>query len=221
MAHYLITLQRIIIKVRFVFSILFFLFLFTCVSGQTDTFRHKNDTVPGRVYLLQKIKRNGEILPEVAIKEVTVVGSQKNNARRTLSQYRKYDRLVYNLKKTYPYAVIVRLRLNQVNEDLSAIKDEKERRRYIKDVEKDVFREYEDDIQDMSITQGRLLIKLIDRETQNTSYDLIKQYRGGLNAAFWQGIARLFGTNLKEDYDPYGEDALIETIVCEIEAGLL
>jgi hypothetical protein len=207
--------------VRFVFSILCFLFLFTFVSGQTDTIRHKNDTLPGRAYLLQKVKRNGEILPEVAIKEVTVVGHHKNIARRTLSQYRKYDRLVYNLKKTYPYAVIVRLRLNQVNEDLLKIEDEKDRRKYIKNMEKDVFKEYEDDIQDMSITQGRLLIKLIDRETQNTSYDLIKQYRGGLNAAFWQGIARLFGTNLKENYDPYGEDALIETIVCEIEAGLL
>jgi hypothetical protein len=193
----------------------------TCVFGQTDTIRHKNDTVPGRVYLLQKIKRNGEVLPEVAIKEVTVVGHRRSSARKTQSQFRKYDRLTYNLKKTYPYAVIVRLRLNQVNDDLSKIEDEKSRRKYIKDVEKDVFREYEDDIQDMSITQGRLLIKLIDRETQNTSYDLIKQYRGGLNAAFWQGIARLFGTNLKEDYDPYGEDALIETIVCEIEAGRL
>jgi hypothetical protein len=171
--------------------------------------------------LLQKIKRNGEVLPEVAIKEVTVVGHHRSSARRTQSQFRKYDRLIYNLKKTYPYAVIVRTRLNQVNEDLSKIEDEKSRRKYIKDVEKEVFREYENDIQDMTITQGRLLLKLIDRETQNTSYDIIKQYRGGLNAAFWQGIARLFGTNLKEEYDPYGEDALIEIIVCEIEAGLL
>jgi hypothetical protein len=207
--------------VRFGFSILLFLFMSACVSGQTDTIRHKNDTVPGRVYLLQRIKRNGEVLPEVVIKEVTVVGHKKSSARRIQSQFRKYDRLVYNLKKTYPFAVIVRGRLNQVNEELSKIGDEKSRRKYIKDVEKDVFREYEDDIQNMTITQGRLLIKLIDRETQNTSYDIIKQYRGGLNAAFWQGIARLFGTNLKEEYDPYGEDALIEAIVCDIEAGLL
>ena len=78
-----------------------------------------------------------------------------------------------------------------------------------------------DDMRDMTITQGRLLIKLIDRETQNTSYTLIRQYRGGLTAAFWQGIARIFGTNLKEEYDPYGEDALIELIVNEIEAGRL
>lgn len=73
----------------------------------------------------------------------------------------------------------------------------------------------------MTISQGRLLIKLIDRETMNTSYELIRQYRGSLSAAFWQGIARIFGTNLKEEYDPYGEDIIIEIIVTEIESGNL
>ena len=68
----------------------------------------------------------------------------------------------------------------------------------------------------MTITQGRLLIKLIDRETQNTSYELIKDYRGKFSAAFWQGIARIFGTNLKEEYDAYGEDALIELIIMRL-----
>jgi hypothetical protein len=73
----------------------------------------------------------------------------------------------------------------------------------------------------MTITQGRLLIKLIDRETLNTSYDLIRQYRGTFSAAFWQSIARIFGTNLKEEYDPYGEDAVMEIILNEIESGNL
>ena len=91
----------------------------------------------------------------------------------------------------------------------------------MKKVEKDVFAEYEDDMRDMTITQGRLLIKLIDRETQNTSYTLIKDYRGKFSAAFWQGIARIFGTNLKEEYDPYGDDVLIESIIQEIDAGRL
>jgi hypothetical protein len=96
---------------------------------------------------------------------------------------------------------------------------EKERREYMKKVEKDVFAQYEGDMRQMTITQGRLLIKLIDRETQNTSYTLIQDYRGKLAAAFWQGIARIFGTNLKEQYDPFGEDALIESIILEIDAG--
>ena len=88
-------------------------------------------------------------------------------------------------------------------------------------MEKDVFAEYEDDMREMTITQGRLLIKLIDRETQNTSYELIRDYRGKLTAAFWQGIARIFGTNLKEKYDAYGEDMLIELIILDIDAGKL
>jgi len=191
------------------------------VSGQNDTISPKPDTLPGRIYLLQKVDRNGESLPEIEIKEVTVVGRQKGSARKVQSQLRKYDRLVYNLKRAYPYALIVRARLEMANEDLAGIPEEKDRRKYIKDLEKDVFAEYEDDMRRMTITQGRLLIKLIDRETQNTSYELIRQYRGGLSAAFWQGVARIFGTNLKEEYDPYGEDALIELIIINIEAGLL
>jgi hypothetical protein len=116
---------------------------------------------------------------------------------------------------------MVRVRLNQVNEALKNIPDEKSRKAYMKSVEKDVFAEYEDDMRQMTISQGRLLIKLIDRETQNTSYELIRDYRGKFSAGFWQSIARIFGTNLKEEYDPYGNDALIELLINEIEAGRL
>jgi len=206
---------------RYIIFILIILSGTIGVSGQNDTISPKPDTLPGRIYLLQKVDRNGESLPEIEIKEVTVVGRQKGNARKVQSQLRKYDRLVYNLKRAYPYALIVRARLEMANEDLAGIPEEKDRRKYIKDLEKDVFAEYEDDMRRMTITQGRLLIKLINRETQNTSYELIRQYRGGLSAAFWQGVARIFGTNLKEEYDPYGEDALIELIIINIEAGLL
>jgi hypothetical protein len=188
------------------------------VSGQKDSLNQRKDTLSGRVYLLQNVKRDGVSMPEIEIKEVTVVARPGMSRK---SEYRKYDRLVYNLKKVYPYARMVRIKLNQVNEDMKHITDEKERKNYIKKLEKDVFAEYEDDIQQLNITQGRLLIKLIDRETQNSSYYLIREYRGKLSAAFWQGIARIFGTNLKEEYDPYGEDTLIEFIILQIEAGNL
>jgi hypothetical protein len=203
---------------RAVFSILVFLLIMTGATGQTDTVKTRNDTVPDRVYLLQQVKRDGVTMPEIQIKEVTVVG-KPTGARKTW--VRRYDRLVYNLKTVYPYALIVRSRMSQVNEELKGINSDKGRRKYLKDVEKQVFGEYEDDIREMTITQGRLLIKLIDRETQNTSYDLIRMYRGGFSAAFWQGIARIFGTNLKEEYDPYGADVVIELIVQDIEAGRL
>jgi hypothetical protein len=199
--------------------IFIFLLLFPCVSGQKDTLINKNDTLADRVYLLQQVKRDGVTMPEIQIKEVTVLGKSSDKTRRVWA--RRYDRLVYNLKTVYPYALIVRQRLSEVNEDLARMTTDRERRRYIKDVEKNVVGEYEDDARNMTITQGRLLIKLIDRETQNTSYELIRLYRGGLNAAFWQGVARIFGTNLKEQYDPYGDDVVIELIIQDIEAGRL
>ena len=200
-------------------SAILFIFLFAAdASGQIDSLKQKNDTLQGKSYLLQRVNRDGVTLPEVAIKEVTVYAHPQFPKK---SDFRKYERLVYNLKRVYPYALIVRNKLAQVDNDISRIKDEKERKEYLKKVEKNVFAEYEGDIRDMTISQGRLLIKLIDRETQNTSYALIKDYRGKFAAAFWQGIARIFGTNLKEEYDPYGEDAIIESIITEIDAGNL
>ena len=201
------------------FSAILFIFLFAAdVTGQIDSLKQKNDTLQGKSYLLQRVNRDGLTLPEVEIKEVTVYAHPQFPKK---SDFRKYERLVYNLKRVYPYALIVRNKLAQVDNDISKIKDEKERKEYLKKVEKNVFAEYEGDIRDMTISQGRLLIKLIDRETQNTSYVLIKDYRGKFAAAFWQGIARIFGTNLKEEYDPSGEDAIIESIITEIEAGNL
>lgn len=203
---------------RFLVSFLAAFILLIDLSGQKDTLKHRPDSLPDKFYLLQNVKRDGVTLPEIEIKKVTVVAHPRV-ARR--NEYRKYERMILNLKKVYPYALAVRRRLDKVNHEMQDIKSEKERKEYLKSVEKDVFAEYEDDIRQMTITQGKLLIKLIDRETQNTSYTLIKEYRGKLNAAFWQGIARIFGTNLKEEYDAYGEDALIEIIITEIEAGRL
>ena len=188
------------------------------VSGQEDSLKNKVDSLPGRFYIIPKVNRDGVTMPEIEIKEVTVTGKSKS-ARK--SEIRVYERLIYNVKKVYPYALMVRKRLNQVNEELKNITDDKERRKYIRAVEKDVFSQYEGDMRDLTMTQGRLLIKLIDRETQNTSYELIREYRGKFTAAFWQGIARIFGTNLKDEYDGYGVDSMIELIINEIDAGRL
>jgi len=221
MVRYLITLQKRVIKMKYLFQIILFVFLFTGVSGQTDTSGRTIDTAQNRIYLLQNVKRDGEVLPEIEIKGVVVLGNQGYSERRRRSEFRRYERLIYNIKKVYPYAVIVRDRLARINAELALIDDDRERKEYIKNVEKDVLGEYEDDIRNMTFTQGKLLLKLIDRETYNTSYDLIRQYRGFISAAFWQGIARIFGTNLKAEYDPYGEDILIELIIQDIQQGLL
>ena len=203
---------------KLIISILGTIFFSAGLAGQTDTIKQKNDTIPQRSYLIQKVKRDGVTMPEIEIKEVNVV-AHPNRAQR--NEYRKYEKLVYNIKRVYPYAIMVRYRLNQVNEELKNIPEEKSRKEYMKSVEKDVFAQYEDDMRHLTITQGRLLIKLIDRETQNTSYELIREYRGKFSAAFWQSIARFFGTNLKEEYDPLDEDSIIELIINEMDAGRL
>jgi hypothetical protein len=204
--------------VKFIFTILGIIFFVNGLSGQVDTLKNRNDSIPDKFYILQKVNRDGVTLPEVEIKEVTVAARPKN-ARR--NEIRAYDRLIFNIKKVYPYALMVRMKLNKVNEDIKNMTDARERKKYLKTVEKDVFSEYEDDIRDMTMTQGRLLIKLIDRETQNTSFELIRDYRGKFAAGFWQGVARIFGSNLKAEYDAYGEDAMIELIINEMEAGRL
>lgn len=219
MAYYLIHLHKVN-SVKHYLLLLIVFFLSIDLSAQADTSKNRNDSLPDRFYLLQKVERNGVTMPEVEIKEVTIVGGgSKNTARKR--DYRRYEKLIYNIKKVYPYAVVVRERLNLVNEEMKAIESERERKAYLKEVEKDVFAKYEDEIAHLTITQGKILIKLIDRETQNTSYDLIREYRGRISAAFWQGIARLFGTNLKAEYDRFGDDAAIEMILQEIEAGRL
>jgi len=178
----------------------------------------KIDTLPGNYFLLHSVERNGILLPEIGIKEVVILGKASSLKK---FPFWRYQRLVYNLKKVYPYALVVRGKLASVNYELEKLPQETDRKKYLRQFEKDIFGEYEDDVRDMTITQGRLLIKLIDRETLNTSYDLIRQYRGSFTAAFWQGIARIFGTNLKDEYDPYGNDLIMEIILQEIEAGKL
>ena len=203
---------------RFFFSIILYLGFLVIVTGQTDTSLHKIDTLPGNYYGLHSVKRDGISLPEIDIKEVVIIGRPASGKK---FPFYRYQRLIYNLKKVYPYSQVVRAKLGAVNAELEKISDERERKKYLRQFEKDIFGEYEDDVRDMTITQGKLLIKLIDRETMNTSYDLIRQYRGTFSAAFWQSIARIFGTNLKAEYDPYVEDAVIEIILNEIESGNL
>jgi hypothetical protein len=97
--------------------------------------------------------------------------------------------------------------------------DEKTRNAYMKVVEKELKAEFEEPLKDLSMTQGKILLKLIDRETGNTSYELVKDLRGGFQAFMWQSIARIFGSNMKSEYDPTGEDIMIERAIKLIEEG--
>lgn len=134
---------------------------------------------------------------------------------------RKYRRTIRNVKRAYPYARIAHHRLGVLARELEDMKSEKERRQYRKEAEKQIMHEFEDEVKRLTITQGIILVKLIDRETGNTSYEVIQEIRGKMTAFFWQGIARLFGNNLKLQYEPEGEDKLIEDIVMAIEYGFI
>ena len=130
------------------------------------------------------------------------------------NDWRKYYKLVYNFNKVYPYALVGRKMMAQVDSTIAAdVSRRSERNRYINDVEKELFRLFEKDIRNMTITQGLVLMRLVDRECGLSAYDIIKTYESGLAASFWQLVARIFSQNLKTRYDPSkGEDAKIEEL---------
>jgi len=141
--------------------------------------------------------------------------------RKLKKKQRKYNKLVYNVKKAYPFAKLAGMKLNEYEELLVNATSEAEKKRLMKQAEDELRDEFEEDVKKLTFSQGIILIKLVDRETGNTSYELIQELRGKFLAFFWQTFARLFGYNLKTRYDPYGEDKDIEDIVLQIEAGEL
>lgn len=132
-----------------------------------------------------------------------------------------YWRTVRDVKKALPYAKIVSTELIRVNTLLKEIEKDSDRKKYLAKYEKEIFKKYEPELRKFTLNQGRLLLKLIDRECNSTSYDLIKAYRGNVSAFFWQGIARLFGSNLKSEYDAKGNDNIVERVILLVEAGQL
>ena len=132
---------------------------------------------------------------------------------------KNFLKLIRDVKKAYPYAKLAGDKLNEYDAELKAIKSKREKKKFLDRVEDELRAEYEGDLRELTITQGIILIKLVDRETGDTSYELVKQFRGAFGAFFWQQLARLFGHNLKLKYDPMGDDYLIEEVVQLIEAG--
>jgi hypothetical protein len=129
----------------------------------------------------------------------------------------QWDRLKYNVRVVLPLARTASSKLNEYEVVLRGLPDERSRKKYLEQAEEELKRDFEKKIKDLSFNQGMILIKLIDRETGNTSYDLVKKLRGNFKAFMWQGVARLFGSNLKSEYDSDGDDKLIEMAVNQIE----
>jgi hypothetical protein len=169
-------------------------------------------------YPVNAVVRGKDTILIASLDEAQIRPHTNKPTNRDMRQYRK---LVYNVKKVYPYAKLAGEKFAVINAHMDSLKTKREQREYIKQVEKDILKQYEEDLKNLTITQGRILIKLIDRETSETSYEVVKDLRGSFQAALWQTVARIFGSNLKTEFDAAGEDRTIDEIMIMIERGQL
>ena len=147
------------------------------------------------------------------------IHTEKVNKRETA----RITRLISNIRKVYPYARLSAVKLKEYDDMLAQIPDVNEQKRLMKEAEKDIRKQFQKEIENLTFSQGVILLKLVDRETGKTTYKIVDELRGSLRAFFYQSIARLFGMNLKNKYDPNhsGTDKEIEQIVRMIENGEL
>lgn len=140
--------------------------------------------------------------------------------RHLAKQREAYNRLRYNIYKVYPYAIIAAEVLKDVDVNLAKYEDDRRKRKeYLKSVEKELNKRFKGELENMTISQGQLLVKLINRQTGKNCYGIIKELKGGFSAVVWQSVALIFNNSLKREYDPYDRDKEIESIVVELEAN--
>ena len=183
-------------------------FLVSSVSGFSQSRYGPNDTlvVPFIVY-------EGYTMTYRVMDQVFAWGKMSDEQRKA---HREWTRLRNAVYVTYPYAIKASAIINDVNSYLANVTDEKKRKKYLSLREKELKKEFTEPLTNLSVYQGKILMKLINRQTKNTCYELVKEYRGGFSARFWQTIAWVFGGSLKQNYDPAGEDAEMEAIVQEV-----
>jgi hypothetical protein len=167
-----------------------------------------------------KIDENGDTLLIVYLPEVDIDLMQRYLQ---ITGTHKGRRLAKNVKKVYPYAKLAGAKMQEYDSVLANVTDKTERNRLMKQAEKEITDQYTAELKDLTITQGLILVRLIDRETGSTSYQVVQELRGKVRAFFYQGFARLWGYNLKTEYDPHNnpEDDEIETIMTLLERGVI
>ncbi|WP_246027057.1 DUF4294 domain-containing protein [Sediminibacterium goheungense] len=168
------------------------------------------DTVKVYAYITPE----GDTIPESILPPVEVLGKLTGQWKRHWAEWTRLRNAVY---VTYPYAIAASRIMNEINVKLENVTDKKQRRAIIKSREKELKRDFADKLTQLSVYQGKVLMKLIYRQTGNNCYEIIQEYKGGFNAAFWQTIAIVFGSNLKQNYDPYGKDLDMEKIVRDVQ----
>ena len=200
---------------RLFLTVLFFsTFLSASFSQQLGTQNNKwgaNDTI-----VVSAIIIDGESYPYSELQEVTI---SKLPYAKMVKQMQAYNRLRNAVYVTYPYARQAGVVINDVNTHLLTVNDKGNRKKYIKSREKELKKQFTEPLSNLSVYQGKVLMKLINRQTGNNCYELIKEYRGGLQARLYQTVAFFVGSNLKQPYDWQGDvtDRQIETIVREMD----
>lgn len=208
---------------------LFALLVGLLVSSPCQAQRDKSavpddDSMPSRpifshaIYYTGMVKYDGEMIPSYLFADFYVFGDKmfKNKA-----QVRKFYKIANNIKKVYPLALEIQKTVEKTIAHMDSLPTKKEKDAYLKQREKDLKAEYFPRLKKLTFAQGKLLIKLIDRQCDMTSYDLIKTYMGGFKAGFYNAFASLFGASLKKEYDPDVDDRLTERAILLIESGQL
>lgn len=170
-------------------------------------------------HLVQGQIIDGDTVLHVYLKTLTILPPKVFTTKKEQNQYTK---LVRNVKKVYPYSQLIKNKLAEINAELAHIENKTEQKKFVKLKEKELRQQFEGELVKLTITQGRILMRLVDRETGHTTYELLDEVKGSFSAVFWQSVARVFGSNLKTGFDPTsGEDAMIEDIIIRIENGQL
>lgn len=195
--------------------LIFFLFF---AAFRFDVKAQQTTTATSTLYKVTAIVINGDTIPSITLKTIFVYPELKFKSKK---QQKYYNRLVRDVKKTLPIAYEVRNAVVETYEYLQTLPNDKARQQHIKKVEKGVKKQYTPRMKQLTFSQGKLLIKLIDRECNQSSYQLVKAFMGPFKAGFYQAFAALFGASLKKEYKPDDDDKLIERVVTLVESGQL
>lgn len=171
-----------------------------------------------KIFLVPMCVYEGDTIPCVQLREVYIFKPLKFKNEK---ERREYDKLVRNVKRTLPIAKEIQRTIIETYEYLETLPTKKEKDRHIKRVEKGLKEQYTARMKKLSFSQGKLLIKLVDRESNQSSYELVKAFMGPFKAGFYQTFAGLFGASLRKEYDPLGEDKMTERVVLLVENGQL
>lgn len=160
----------------------------------------------------------GEQIWTILMPEMPVYAAMRFKSKK---EQQKYNRLVYNVKRVLPIAQEVNALIQETYKVLETLPDKKAKAAHIKQVEKEIMETYKPEMKKLTYSQGKLLIKLVDRECNQSGYEVVKAFLGPTRAAFYQVFAWTFKASLKKEYDPEGDDRLTERIVRQVEAGIL